>query len=85
VKLTKQRKREREREPKKLTGRDDGQTNTFKKFRFRNKRISVLVVLVLLLQHPVLVLVFKQMLYLSFARWLGRLTNFLSCLSVAAA
>jgi hypothetical protein len=36
------------------------QTNTQKNSRFRNNRISVLVVLVLLLQHPVLVLVFKQ-------------------------
>jgi hypothetical protein len=31
-----------------------------KNSRFRNKRISVLVVLSLLLQHPVLVLIFKQ-------------------------
>jgi hypothetical protein len=49
-------------------------------------RISVLVVLVLHLQHPVLVLVFKQKLCLSLTRLLGRLASFLfSCLSAAAA
>jgi hypothetical protein len=31
-----------------------------KNFRSRNNEVSILVVLVLLLQHPVLVLVFKQ-------------------------
>jgi hypothetical protein len=40
---------------------------------------------VLLFQHPVLVLVFKQKLCLSLAKWLGRLASFFPCLSVAAA
>jgi hypothetical protein len=59
VKLIKQRKRE----PKKSTGRGGGQANreqnkqTQKNSMFRNNRISILVVLVLLLQHPFLVLV----------------------------
>jgi hypothetical protein len=63
-------KKEKNREPKKSTGRDGGLTKSEqdkhlerkkkKNSRFRNNRISVLVVLVLLLQHPVLVLVFKQ-------------------------
>jgi hypothetical protein len=44
--------------------------------RFKNNRISVLVILVLLFLHPVLVLVCKQKLCLSFTRWLGRLTSF---------
>jgi hypothetical protein len=56
-----------------------------KNSRFRNNRISVLVVLVLLFQHPVLVLVFKQKLCLSLARWLGKTHQFFSCLSAAAA
>jgi hypothetical protein len=56
------------------------ETNTQKNPRFRNNRISDLVVLVLLLQHPVLVLVFKQKLCLSLTRWLP----VFSCLSVAA-
>jgi hypothetical protein len=42
-----------------------------KNSRFRNNLISVFVVVVLLLQHPVLVLVFEQDLCLSLARWLG--------------
>jgi hypothetical protein len=59
---------------------------THKKFQFSNKIISVVVVLVLLLQHPVLVIVFKQKLCLSLAKWLVRLTSFFFCyLSVAAA
>jgi hypothetical protein len=49
---------------------------TQKNSTFRNNRISVLVVLVLLLQYPTLVLVFKQWLCLSLARWLGSLTSF---------
>jgi hypothetical protein len=43
-----------------------------------SNRISVLVVLVLLLQHPFLVLVFKQKLCLSLARWFERLASFFS-------
>jgi hypothetical protein len=42
-------------------------TNTQNTSRFRNNRISFLVVLVLLLQHPVLVLVFKKRLCLNVA------------------
>jgi hypothetical protein len=62
------------------------QTNKHKKHsRFRNNRISALVVLVLLLQHPIMVLVFKQTFCLSLASWLRSLTSFFSCLSVAAA
>jgi hypothetical protein len=58
---------------------------TQKNSRFRNNRISVLVVLVLLLQHPVLVLVFKQKLCLSLARWLqSHQFFFFFCLSAAA-
>jgi hypothetical protein len=64
----KERKNRKKREPKKSMGRDGGQTvnktNTSRErkkiSRFRNNRISVLVVLELLLQHAVLVLVFKQ-------------------------
>jgi hypothetical protein len=52
------------------------QTNTHKNSRFRNNRISVLVLL--LLQHPVLVLVFKQGFCLSLTRLLGNLTSFSS-------
>jgi hypothetical protein len=55
-----------------------------KNSRFRNNRISVLV-LVLLLQHPFLVLVFKQKLCLSLTWWLGRLASFFTYLSEAAA
>jgi hypothetical protein len=58
--------------------RDKTNKHTQKTSRFRNNRISVLVVLVLLLQNPVLVLVFKQRLYLSLARCLGSLTSFSS-------
>jgi hypothetical protein len=61
------------------------QTNTQKKFQVQNNTISVLVVLVLLLQNPVVVLVFKQRLGLSLTRWLGSLTSFFSCLSAEAA
>jgi hypothetical protein len=43
-----------------------------------NNRIAVLVVLLFLLQHPGLMLVFKQKLYRSLARWLGRLASFFS-------
>jgi hypothetical protein len=54
---------------KKQNKQTDKQT---KNFRFRNNRISILVwVLVLLLQHPILVLVFKQKLCDSLARWWG--------------
>jgi hypothetical protein len=53
-------------------------THTKKNSRFRNNRISVLVVLMLLFQHPVLVLVFKQRLSLSLVRWLGNLASFSS-------
>jgi hypothetical protein len=65
----KPRQKEKKIDPKKSTGRDGGQTDSEqdkhlerkkKNSRFRNNRISVLVVLVLLLQHPVLVLVLKQ-------------------------
>jgi uncharacterized membrane protein len=62
------------------------QTNqqTKKSSQFRNNRISVLVyILVLVLQQPVLVLVFKQKLCCSLSRWLGSV--FFFCLSVAAA
>jgi hypothetical protein len=53
------------------------ETNTLKKnSSFRNNRISVLVVLVLLFKHSILMLVFKQKLCLSLTRWLGRLTSF---------
>jgi hypothetical protein len=38
-----------------------------------------LVVLVLLLQHPVLVLLFKQKFCRSLARWLGQETSFVDC------
>jgi hypothetical protein len=55
-----------------------------KNSRFRNHRISVSVVMVLLLQHPVLLLVFKQKLCLSLSMWLGRFDRFFSCLSAAA-
>jgi hypothetical protein len=48
--------------------RNKTKNHTKKPFRFRNKIISVLVFLVLLLQHPVLVLVFKQRLCLSLTR-----------------
>jgi hypothetical protein len=47
------------------------QTNTQKNSKVRNNRISVLVVLVLLLEHPVLGLVFKQKFCLSLSRWLS--------------
>jgi hypothetical protein len=60
------------------------QTNTQKNSRFRNKRISVLVVLVLVLQHLVLVLVFKQGLCHSLTRWLGSLSNFFFFLSFSS-
>jgi hypothetical protein len=46
-----------------------------RKSRYRNNRLSFLVVLVLLLHYPVLVLVFKQSLCLSLARWLGSLAS----------
>jgi hypothetical protein len=52
-----------------------------KKSRFRNNKISVLVVLVLFLQHLVLVLVFKHYLCLNLARWLGDWPVSFSCLS----
>jgi hypothetical protein len=53
------------------------QTN--KNSRFRNNRILVLFqVLVLLLQHPILVLVFKQKFCHSLARWLGSVYFFSS-------
>jgi hypothetical protein len=57
---------------------EENKTNkhTQKNSRFSNNRISVLVVLVLLFQHPLLVLVFKQKLCLSLARWLGILASF---------
>jgi hypothetical protein len=42
--------------------------------RFKCNKVSVLVVLVLLLQHPVLVLVFNQMHCGCLARWLGQET-----------
>jgi hypothetical protein len=45
---------------------------------FRNNKISVLVILVLLLQYPVLVLVFKQELYHSLSRWLGQEMSFVN-------
>jgi hypothetical protein len=61
------------------------QTNPFKKFWFRNSRISVLLALVLFHQHPLLMLIFKQNLGLSLTRWQGSLTRIFSCLSVAAA
>jgi hypothetical protein len=55
------------------------QTLTKKYSRFKNNQISVLVyVLVLLFQHPVLVLVFKQKLCGSLARWLGTVFFLLS-------
>jgi hypothetical protein len=64
--------------PKKSMGKDEQtnkkqrQTNKQKISRFKNNRISVLVsVLVLLLQHTVLVLVFKQKLCCSLTRWLA--------------
>jgi hypothetical protein len=56
---------------------------TQKNSRFRNTRISVLVVLVLLLQPLVLVLIFKQRLCLSLPKWWGVSPVFL--LSVADA
>jgi hypothetical protein len=70
-KKVKEQKERKNRQPKKLTGRDGVLTNSEqdkllerkgekkkeKKFRFRNNEVSVLVVLVLLLQHPVMVLV----------------------------
>jgi succinate dehydrogenase hydrophobic anchor subunit len=62
------------------------QTN--KNSRFRINRISVLVVLVLLLQLPVLLLVFKQKIYLSIIKRLACgwwCLFFLLCLSGAAA
>jgi hypothetical protein len=40
-----------------------------KNTRFRNNEVSVFIVLLLLLQHPVLVLVFKQKLCHSLIRW----------------
>jgi uncharacterized membrane protein len=61
---------------KQTNRKQNKQRNTQKHSRFRNNRISVLVVLVLLLQHPVLVLIFKQRLHLSFARWLGSVASF---------
>jgi hypothetical protein len=45
------------------------QTNTQKNSRFRNNRISVLVLLMFLFQHPVLVFAFKQRLCLSSGRF----------------
>jgi hypothetical protein len=68
--------------------KQDKQTNwQTKNSTFRNNRISILVwVLVLLLQHPILVLVFKQKLCHSLARWLGSVCFFFPfCLSEAAA
>jgi hypothetical protein len=56
--------------------RDKTNKHKNKNSRFRNNRISVLIVLVLLLQHPFLVLVFKQKFCLSLARWLGSLASF---------
>jgi hypothetical protein len=53
-------------------------TNTHKDSTFRNNRVSALVVLVLLLQYPELVLIFKQRLCISLARCLGSLTSFSS-------
>jgi predicted ferric reductase len=64
------------------------QRNTQKYSRFRNNRISIYVVVVLLLQHPVLVLLFQKRLCLSLTTWLGNLERFFFlciCLSVAAA
>jgi hypothetical protein len=62
----------------KQTGNKTNKQTHKKNSRFRNNSISVLVVLVLLFQHPVLVLLFKQKLCLSLARWLGRLPSFFS-------
>jgi hypothetical protein len=50
--------------------------NHKKPSRFRNNRISVFEILLLLLHHPVLLLVFKQKLYLTLAWWLGVLPVF---------
>jgi hypothetical protein len=94
VKLTKQNKtkqinRERWTHTHKETNRKrNKQTNkeTQKKIPGSGKiEISVLVVLVLLLQHPVLVLVFKQRLSLSLVGWLRSLASVFLCLSAAAA
>jgi hypothetical protein len=57
---TKENNRERWTKTYKQTGKKTNiQAKTQKNSRFRNNRISVLVVLVLFLQHPILMVVFK--------------------------
>jgi hypothetical protein len=63
---------------KQTRNKTNKQTHTQNNSKFRNSRISVSVVLVLLLQHPVLVLVFKWKLCLSLARWFWCLASFSS-------
>jgi hypothetical protein len=74
--------KEKNREPKKSAGRHGGLTHSEQEkhlerkrkkttFQVRNDGVSVLVVLVLLLHHPILVLIFKQQLCCNLTRCLG--------------